>query len=111
MCICIYTCIFNCSCVDRIKKSVPHDNLLSALSKPCMPNGDPQDGFFYPTLTHMIDSYMGLFHENPSWGGGGFVNNTGADQPAHPRSLISAFVVHLFESIICKLATGEISIF
>ena len=23
----------------------------------------------------------------------GFVNNTGADQPAHPRSLISAFVI------------------
>ena len=23
-----------------------------------MPNGDPRDGFFYPTLTLMIDSYM-----------------------------------------------------
>ena len=23
----------------------------------------------------------------------GFANNTGADQPAHPRSLISAFVI------------------
>ena len=23
-----------------------------------MPNGDPQDRFFYPTLTLMIDSYM-----------------------------------------------------
>ena len=41
----------------------------------------------------------------------GFANNTGADQPAHPRSLISAFVIHFLESIICKLATGEISIF
>ena len=41
----------------------------------------------------------------------GFANNTGADQPAHPRSLISAFVVRFLESIICKLATGEISIF
>ena len=41
-----------------------------------------------------------------------FVNNTGADQPAHPRSLISAFVIRYLESIIvCKLATGEISIF
>ena len=27
----------------------------------------------------------------------GFVNNTGADQPAHPRSLISAFVIRFFE--------------
>ena len=41
----------------------------------------------------------------------GFVNNTGADQPAHPHSLISAFSIHFLESVICKLATGEISIF
>ena len=41
----------------------------------------------------------------------GFANNTGADQPAHPRSLISAFVIRFCESIICKLATCEISIF
>ena len=41
----------------------------------------------------------------------GFTNNTSSDQPAHPRSLISAFVIHFLESIICKLATGEISIF
>ena len=41
----------------------------------------------------------------------GFVNNTGADQLAHPRSLISAFVIRVLESIICTLATGKISIF
>ena len=29
----------------------------------------------------------------------GVANNTGADQPAHPRSLISAFVIHFLESI------------
>ena len=28
----------------------------------------------------------------------GFGNNTGADQPAHPRSLISAFVIRFLES-------------
>ena len=38
----------------------------------------------------------------------GFANNTSADQPAHPRSLISAFVVRFLESIIRKLASGEI---
>ena len=38
------------------------------------------------------------------------MNNTGADQPAHPRSLISAFVICFLESIISKLAPGEISI-
>ena len=26
----------------------------------------------------------------------GLGNNTGADQPAHPRSLISTFVIHFF---------------
>ena len=37
-------------------------------------------------------------------------NNTGADQPGHPRSLISTFVIRFLESIICKLVTGEISL-
>ena len=41
----------------------------------------------------------------------GFANNTGADQPAHPRSLISAFVFRVLESTISKLATSEISFF
>ena len=41
----------------------------------------------------------------------GFLNNTGTDQRAHLRSLVSAFVVHFLESIICKLATGKISVF
>ena len=41
----------------------------------------------------------------------GFANNTDADQPAHPRRLISAFVIRFLVSFICKLATGEISIF
>ena len=41
----------------------------------------------------------------------GFVNNTGTDQPAHPRILIKAFVIHFLESITCKLATVEISFF
>ena len=41
----------------------------------------------------------------------GFANNTGADQPARLCSLISAFVVCFLDSIICSLATREISIF
>ena len=41
----------------------------------------------------------------------GFANSTGADPPAHPRSLISAFVNCFLDSIICKLATGKIPIF
>ena len=49
-----------------------------------------------------------LMRENLS---SGIANNTGADQPAHPRSLISAFVICILESIICRHVSSEISIF
>ena len=38
-----------------------------------------------------------------------YANNKGVDQPAHPRSLISAFVVRCLDSIIPLLAIAEIS--
>ena len=41
----------------------------------------------------------------------GFANNKGSYQPAHPRRLISAFVIRLLDSFISKLASSEISIF
>ena len=41
----------------------------------------------------------------------GVANNTGPDQHAHLRSLISAFVIRFMQSTICKLATSEMSIF
>ena len=41
----------------------------------------------------------------------GFANNKGTDQPAHPRSLISAFVIRLSRNKISRLATSKISIF
>ena len=41
----------------------------------------------------------------------GFVNIRGVDQPAHPQSLISAFVIRFLESLISKLATSDIPIF
>ena len=40
-----------------------------------------------------------------------FAKNTGADQPGHLRSLISAFVIRLLASIMYRLATSEILIF
>ena len=40
-----------------------------------------------------------------------FANNTGADEPAHPRSLISNFVIRLFKSIISRLAAYKVSVF
>ena len=38
-----------------------------------------------------------------------YANNKGADQPAHPRSLISAFVVRGLDSIISLASVAEIS--
>ena len=38
-----------------------------------------------------------------------YANNKGADQPAHPRSLISAFVVRCLDSIISPNSIAEIS--
>ena len=39
-----------------------------------------------------------------------YANNKGADQPAHPRSLISTFVVRCLDSIMLLDFTSEISI-
>ena len=38
----------------------------------------------------------------------GAANNKGADQPAHPRSLISTFVIRLLKNIISRFATSVI---
>ena len=66
--------------------------------------------FLYGTVEIHSHAYFntGLVARKPVFGG--FANNTGADQPAHPRSLISAFVIHFLESTISNLATGDISI-
>ena len=54
---------------------------------------------------------MLIYHLSRNTRKRGFANNTGADHPTHLLSLISAFVIRYLESKICKLATGEISIF
>ena len=41
----------------------------------------------------------------------GFANKKGADQPAHTRSLTSAFVVRSTESVMSRHSTSEISMF
>ena len=70
------------------------------------------------TLSILIRSFLQKPADLTSYGPGrkktclwGFANNKGADQPVHLHSLISAFDIRFLESIICKLATGEISIF
>ena len=38
-----------------------------------------------------------------------YANNKGADQPRHPHSLISAFVVRCLDSIIPLVSISEVS--
>ena len=40
-----------------------------------------------------------------------YANNKGADQPAHPRSLISTFIVCFLDSMICILAISKVARF
>ena len=40
-----------------------------------------------------------------------YANNKGADQPAHPRSLINAIVVHCIDSKIPQVSISEMSSF
>ena len=52
---------------------------------------------------------MGLDARKPVFRG--VSNNKGTDQPAHPCSPISAFVIRFLESTVYNLATSKISIF
>ena len=63
----------------------------------------------FPDHTHLLFFLYGPQREKTCHRR--FANNTRADQPAHPHSLISTFVIRLFESIISRLASSEISIF
>ena len=38
-----------------------------------------------------------------------YTNNKGADQPAHPRSLISAFIVRCLDSVMSLVSVTKIS--
>ena len=59
-------------------------------------------------VTHLIQIYMyEPGHEKMCLMS--YSNNKGADQPAHPRSLICAFVVRCLDSIISLDSIEEIS--
>ena len=53
---------------------------------PVLPQGHKQFGPGHAKICHMP-----------------YANNNGADQPAHPCSLISTFVVRCLDSMICIL--------
>ena len=65
------------------------------------------------SVEHPIKGFEGLIYGPPREKTGlwEFANNKDADQPAHPRSLISVFVICLLERFISSLATSEISNF
>ena len=48
---------FGQSSAVLIEKSVPRDQRLSSLASFVMPNGNPRDGIFYPTLTLIMNTY------------------------------------------------------
>ena len=45
---------------DPWRHCIPRDHRLSSPASLVMPIGDPRDGFLYPTLTLMMDSYSRL---------------------------------------------------
>ena len=60
-------------------------------------------------LLKIIDSLIGPGHAKTCLMP--YANNKGADQPAHPHSLISTFVVCCLDSMICILAIFKVSRF
>ena len=61
---------------------------------------------------HGIGQYLGMLTNKPDHEKTclmSYANNKGADQPAHPLSLISAFVVSCLDSIISLDSIAEIS--
>ena len=102
-----------------------------------LPNSNHRDIFFYPYQALMKDSYKlicknSLSHwtkhlRSTSFSGEilrcagliepghektclmSYANNKGADQPAHPRSLISAFVIRCLDSVMSLVSVTKIS--
>ena len=60
--------------------------------------------------THTIKTTKVIWASSQENQSSGFVNNTGADKPVHPHSLISAFVIHFFESIIGEIYLASLCI-
>ena len=54
----------------------------------------------------LIEIHMGHVMRKPVLP---YANNKGAHQPAHPRSLINAFVVRILDSIIPLVSISKIS--
>ena len=85
-------------------------NLLFSLNI-CRPSFEEFHQFSYFSVLNALENLAIIGSRREKTCLQRFAKNTGADQPAHPRSLISAFVIRFLERTISKLATSEISIF
>ena len=68
----------------------------------------PLKGFDFSLWLFLNISFMSHIMRKPVYAIC-YVNNKGADQPAHPRSLFSAFVVRWLDSMIFLVSISEIS--
>ena len=70
------------------------------------------DAFTFEHSSYLINIVLKLFGlQREKTCLPGVANNTDADQPAHPRRLISASVIRFLESTISKHASSEILMF
>ena len=91
------------------EKLAAYGKIISSYRHPCLPvtaKGTTLDatGMTLAALYYFYD--MSHVMTKPAFA---ICKQKGADQPAHPRSLISAFVFRCLDSIIPLLATAEIS--
>ena len=115
-----------------IKKTTPHGQNLTDLSTlgeqiDGKVSGKPRPLYRFLNLRvinrfyfgkEVVINFMSLYWNKlfkyewaPSWENLflPYANNKGADQPAHPRSLISAFVFRCLDSKLPLVSTSEIS--
>ena len=113
--ICKHPRVIHCHSLRQVTIKVKDMNIWASTLTTLVTRQGPEEplsALTVHTLTSSVTHLLSIFWpQREKTCLRGFVNNTGADQPAHPRSLISAFVIRFLESIICKLAAGESSIF
>ena len=98
-CVRVFTRKYNNGFYERVEYGL---EILSAFRMFCFQMFEP-DRLNYER--HFVDLPI-KWASTPENLSSGCANNKGADQPAHPHSLISAFVIRFLESIIHKFTTS-----
>ena len=72
-----------------------------------MPNGDPRDGFFFPTLTLVIDSYTIIQQFSTAGGGGDEIEKAQkAQKTSEPTIFSERKIVNIFLPISFNICFG-----